>query len=59
VKLKPDDWTWTDVMLLPFIAIAVFGLACWILATNIARHLAARNKSCDKEPADRRPRRAF
>lgn len=55
-----------DILMIPFLLVGVVVLAVWLiivrlidLCGDVRDYLAGRKKPCDKEPAKRRPRRAF
>ena len=48
-------WTMLDVIMTPLLLLGIIVLAVWWFGIQIATAL----KPCDKEPAKRRPRRAF
>lgn len=55
-----------DILIIPFLLLGAIVLALWLITVRICDalgdlrdYLAGKTKPCDKEPAKRRPRRAF
>ncbi len=59
-------WSTIDILIAPLLLMGAIILALWLIFVrtydmlgDVYDYLVGRHKPCDKEPAKRRPRRAF